>query len=840
MVFMTPSNLYEFYDSCFQRFYDNLLFDNHFTYGAVADLVAARAAFLQQRGYKKKDVIAILAANSADWVITYMAITSIGAIALNLDTNLTKPEYEKMLAFVRASAVFVSSEYKMRLRGVTSLDIGLDKNMSRKSLKKVLVRETDVATLLFTSGTTGTPKVVQLTHANLVKTAVSGIKHLQVRPNDLCLAILPLYHIYGLIANILGLFGAGAHIVFQPFLKGPAIMESLQNNPVTIFPAVPQLWELFFDGIINKVKTQSALKYRLFLFFLRSAPLLRAIGLGFLPNKVFKPIHDIFGHRMRFLVSAGAPLKGKYFRYYRSLGYTILNAFGLTETTGPVSATTLDTARPLSVGIPLDGNQVQIRNRNRDQIGEVWVRGISVMPGYYRNRKANQEAFDDEGWFNTGDLGYLDRKGSLYVTGRLKNVIVLDSGKNVYPEEVEAWYKRSPLIEELAVFGLNVDGHETVFAVIVPKQKKKNSFQEIHDELHALGRGLPSYKVIGRFALSFDPLPRTSKKSLKVNEIIRLLEQGVYQASDAEEQVMRRELAADSVEGELVISALQEKLDQNKLYGVQTLADFGINSLKMIDMIIFLENRLKISIDTAAFMQCVNLEELVAYLESCEEQAARGLDKRILESRVTTRVRTFFNPVAELLLFLINRISRLCWKLRRLEKAPVEIDNNVIVANHQSLLDVIWIISSLPWKYRKTIFTLGKKEMAFLRILFPGSRMITVERYENVVPALKAGADVLRQGKSLLIFPEGTRSADGSLGEFKTGAAYLAKHLGKDILPVTIKGAHQAMPKSSIVPRFFRKVRAEVVFHKKIRPGKRTSVEQLNDKLKTVIASELE
>ncbi len=192
--------------------------------------------------------------------------------------------------------------------------------------------------------------------------------------------------------------------------------------------------ELFFTGLTAKIGVGTT-KYRIFIFFVNHAPLLKALGLGFLVRKIFDPVHAAFGRSHRFFISGGAPLKREYFTYYRNMGFRFIEGYGLSETTGPIAIPYYKNSMAGSVGCPIPGNEVKIRNINEDGIGEIWFRGDAVMKGYYSNEAANRESFDDWGFFNTGDLGRLDRKGNIYVTGRMKNVIVLDSGKKAYPEE---------------------------------------------------------------------------------------------------------------------------------------------------------------------------------------------------------------------------------------------------------------------------------------------------------------------------------------------------------------------------------------------------------------------
>ena len=369
------------------------------------------------------------------------------------------------------------------------------------------IAENDIASLLFTSGTTGNPKIVSLTHGNILHVALVCTKLEEYTEQDVTLAMLPLYHVYAFESTFMAPLLTGSAIVLLNSLKGPDIIRALAENPITIFPAAPQMWELFFDAMVAKIKAQSAMKYRLFMFLLKAATALKSMGLGVLPKRVFAPVHDLFGQRIRFFISGGAPLKKEYFQSYQRMGFHIMEGYGLTETTGPIAIPHFREAVAGAVGPPIPGNEVRIKEINADGIGDIWLKGRAVMAGYHKNDEANRAAFDTEGFFNTQDLGFIDRRGHIHITGRKKNVIVLDSGKNVYPEELELSFRTSPLIAEIAVFGRKIEGRETVCAVILPAAKGPGSFAAIREEVARLNRELPAYRAVTRFALSADPLP---------------------------------------------------------------------------------------------------------------------------------------------------------------------------------------------------------------------------------------------------------------------------------------------------------------------------------------------
>ena len=834
------SNLYEFYRSRCDRHAHCILFDNTITYGEAFTLAASRASFLQENGYGKGDVVGLLAGSSAEWCITYMAITMMGAIVLPLDVNLPADDYPAMFAGVETKAVFVSEEYVHKVQNLPVYGVSLSESMGDpESLTVPPVEEEHLASLVYTSGTTGKPKIVALTHRNIFRTAISTSEYLELGPGDVNLCILPLFHVYALDANFIGPFAAGGALVFQPSLKGPDIMQSLKENPITIFPAAPQLWELFMDGIINRVRSESMMKYRVFMFFLKAAPVLKALGLSFIARKIFEPVHDIFGHSHRFFISGGAPLKKKYAVYYRNMGFTLIEGYGLTETTGPI---TLPHPRKNvlgSVGKPTPGNHVKIKNLNQDGIGQVWLGGDSVMKGYYMNDEANSQSFDEEGLFHTGDLGWLDKNDNLFLTGRSRNVIVLDSGKNVYPEELESYYKTSDIISEIAVFGRRVKGSETVYAVIVPETKSENSYQLVRDEVARLNRGLPGYKTIQQFAVSFDHLPVNTTRKVLYREVVKNLDKGLYQESAGDDVILQDELTGETQREEIIIQELKRLLGADMLYARQTLADFNMDSLKLVDLIVQLEEALGIEIDSNRVTNLHTLEDVVQYLASCEASSGRSLEERIIGGDVQVKPKKIYSPLHHVFIWFIRQLTRLFWNVHTVHPERMEFENSIIVANHQSYLDMVWIGTQIPRKYRKNINVTGKKQLYFLKFLFPIFPIIFVDR-ENSLPALKAGADILRLGKSLIIFPEGTRSRTGELGEFKTGAAYLAWHLDKTIVPITVNGTYEIFPPHRKLPEFFSGKKGYIVVGEHVHPSRFGSVEELNEEIRKVIASNLE
>ncbi len=822
-------NLYDFYREKCAAYSDRVMFGKHITYAESFNLAGERAAFLQSEGFKKGDVIALLAVSNHEWVLTYMAISMMGGIVLPLDVNLPPAQYPSMLKKMKARALFVSPEYKNTVKGIKTFSASMDKSREKKKKLKVpAMKADDIASYIFTSGTTGEPKIVSLTHRNIFATAESTAEVVHMSENDVMLCILPLYHVYALDACFTGPFARGGSFIYQTSLKGPDIMKSLAENPITIFPAAPLLWEMFMDGIIAKVRVQSGFRYRLFMFFLEYGNFLRSMGLSFLVNRIFDPVHEIFGRSHRFFISGGAPLKDKYRKYYKSMGFTLIEGYGLSETTGPICLPDEKKNVLGSVGPVTPGNEVRIININEDGIGEVCFRGSSVSPGYLKNDEANKHLFDDEGFFHTGDLGRIDKKGNLFLTGRIKNVIVLSSGKNVYPEELESYYKQSPAIEEIAVFGHEKDGSERVYAVIVPVVKSDRSFETVRDEINRLNRGLPSYKTVNDFAISYDRLPVNSVKKIVYSKVKELLASGIYMENENDTTVLREVLTAITPAEAEIIDLLKKRFAMKTIYNRQTFADFDIDSLGLVDLAVYFEENLGVTVDVEKLKSIQTMDALVLYLSTLERGGGNTLTDRLFRSEITEKPLPFFNPFLYLWIGLIKFMCKFAWHVEVRNPENLDVNNKILMANHTSYLDLLFIIRAMKARDVKNSYAIGKKEVDIIKYVFHGMPVIWIDYARNTNEVFKRSADLLRQNKTIMIFPEGKRSDTGEMQEFKLGAAYLAKNIDREIIPITISGAYDIWPPHKTFPEIFTKKRGIITIGKKINPAEFKTVEELN------------
>lgn len=496
------------------------------TYADLLKKVKQRAVVLAQRfGIKKGDTVAILSGNTPEFIKSYFAILSQGAHALMLDTGLSQAEHLNMMARTNCKLALAQKSHFVD-GGPTMFDIETIDDTDENDFVAADVDRNDIAMMSFTSGSTGNPKVVGLTHNNLLSLAQGALFYESViLPGYTFYGFLPLYHIYGVVINIIAPIILRGQLLLQPVLNPREFLKDFKEYRPEVIPAVPRIWEGFYKKIVDSAREKHM--YTIMRIVMSSRHVLRAIGLGFIVNKVTKPIHEIFGGNTKVLVSAGATLKPSIRKFFESLDFVVGDCYGLTETTGPANFN-FAFRRPdgsMYYAGPLPGNEIQIHNPDKDGVGEIWMRGNMVMPGYLDNDEANAAAFED-GWFKTGDLGKLDKYGRLIVKGRKKQVIVLDSGKNVYPDELEDLYLQNDEILAAAVFEYVIAGKVVPFAVF--QVKPGVTVTRVAMLLKASNLKIAPYKWVKHFAITEEELPQTSAKKIKHFAVKEMLDNGAF------------------------------------------------------------------------------------------------------------------------------------------------------------------------------------------------------------------------------------------------------------------------------------------------------------------------
>jgi long-chain acyl-CoA synthetase len=814
------------------------------TYKQLIHQVGGIAAGLICHGICRGDRVAIVAENRPEWMIAYLGIVAAGGTAVPLDIQLPSEDLTRLLsrsgarlAFVTATTWPLLKDQRLHLTVVAfdSLrDSGchdLDQWMSAGSagtVEKPKVMPDDVASLLYTSGTTGEPKGVCLTHKNLLFNARAVIQSGVASTEDRLLAILPLHHTYPFVITGLVPLLLGAHVTFLPTLKGSVLLQCLRDEQITILVGVPQVFSMVRRGIVENLQRRPIpirLVIDLLLAFSGAVRKSTTLNIG---RFLFARVHDQFGPSLRLLVSGGARLDPEVAQYLTCLGFTVLEGYGLTETSPVVTFTPLAKLKIGSVGVPIPGVEVRIVNPDEAAVGEVTVKGPNVMQGYDENPQATAEAIRD-GWLYTGDLGYLDQEGYLFLTGRAKELIVTAGGKNIVPEELEAQYQNSPAIREICIVSAARvgEGGEGLHAVVVPNFDYIKSLRIVDirhlvkTELTRIGLTLPSYKRVSGLTIVTTPLPRTRLEKVqryRVGAMVKTAGESaepVQPLSTADQALMETETARRIVR---TIQPFVEK-ERRIVPGDHLDLDLGFDSLRRVELVSALERSFGRLPDSLAHevMTVRELIEQVNVLASNEASVERGAQywSDILKDEPPGELKDIvltppawshwlFSSFVRTVLGLGFRVGfrlRVTGRNHLTLKPPF-----LLAANHASYLDPFIILSSVPATVFGRLYTIGWQEYfrgALMRWVARVGRVIPVGMEASLVPALQAAALVLRQGRDLLVFPEGERSVDGTLSPFRPGIGILACEFRVPVVPAWIDGTFQAWPVGVRWPRLY-------------------------------------
>lgn len=609
------------------------------------------SAVLKKHGVKKGVNAVVIGENSPEWIIAFHAIILAGGCTVPIDPNIPQEEIETIITTTKAKVVFCSAifadlfntfaeKYRFLAKIVTLEPSREDKVPSFNNYIQTPApvadsfntpfSPDDPMVILFTSGTTGKAKGVVLTQNNFTTVCIQATPRMLINCDDTVCAVLPLHHVFGCAACVVAPLSVGMDIVCVPSIKGPLILEALNDKNVTFLPAVPKMLQLFYENIVLKVKQKGPAVATLFSVLGGISDTVGTVAGTSFRRKLFKSVHTGFGGKLRLIISGGASLSAQHWKGLRRFGFTIVEGYGLSETFGPITVCPGTNPKLGSVGPILPENELKILEPDSEGIGEVLLRGKCIFKGYYENEQLTNEVLDKEGWLHTGDLGWVDGHGYLFLSGRKKDLIVLDSGKNVYPDELEEYYSTSPLIEELAVFGATHQGRETVAAVIVPEltirrtKSEKQAHEIIYNELMRLGKSVPQYRRIGNFIIQTVELPRTTTRKLIKAEIMQLYFDRLKNSTFA--GVPKRRLSVvdtalmRSVEFEQVlddICSIATKADRGAITPVTNIiAELGLDSMDRLELLNALERRSQIKIPDMVFDKMETVKDLVEYLKS--------------------------------------------------------------------------------------------------------------------------------------------------------------------------------------------------------------------------------
>lgn len=787
------------------------------------------------RSYAEKGVkkIAIYSENRPEWIYAFYSATVNKACVVTVDYLASDEDVSYIIEDSSPELVFSSANMKEKLDNIMKMTSHHPEIVYFEDMKDEIEAEAlpvqppedrdDTAVIIYTSGTTGSPKGVMLSYANLIANLDGVSKKVEIfKSCKQTLMLLPLHHIFPLAGSMMAPLYTGGTIVISPSMQSADIIETLKNNEVNIMIGVPRLYDLLYRGIKGKIdaKLMSRILYKI----------VTGLKSRWLGKKIFKKVHNGLGGHLETMVSGGAALGKDAGGFFYSLGFDVLEGFGMTEASPMITFTRPENIKIGSAGQALPGTEIKIVD------GEITAKGPNIMKGYY-NRPEETAAVLKDGWLFTGDLGKLDSEGCLYITGRKKEIIILSNGKNINPAELELKLeKMSPFIKEAAVF----NEKDSLHALLVPdlsamsSENIKSPADHFKDEVIAeLNKTLSSYKRIMKFTIVKNDLPRTRLGKLQRHKLSE------YAVRSSKKSDKSGEF--ESEEFRTVKLFLKSSMDTDASFDDHIEFDLGIDSLGKISLISFIENTFGISIEEEKLAAFQSIGKIADYIKEHKSKHKAEIVEwsAILKEKIKVELpKSWFtqNLIKSMSKMFFNVYFR--FRAEGVENIP---EGPVIIApNHQSWLDGLFVAANIKRRQMKDTYFYAKKKHVnnrFLRFFADRNNVIVMDLKKDLKASIIKLAEVLKMKKNLIIFPEGTRSRNGELGEFKKTFAILSKELGIPVVPVVIAGADSALSGGSFFPKPFKRVKVEYL--EPVYPNEDCTPETITERVRQAISSRL-
>ncbi len=808
--------------------------DEIYSYADLQELASRVGIFLLGAGVASGDRIMLWAKNCPEWSMAYFGVLKAAATVVPVDRELKIAE---LVNVARASgavglligddlldkegdvlaAAFAEAGLTTKLWPFSEAfalpDLAVEQERGAKLTRRS--NPDALASLIFTSGTTGKPKGVMLTHRNFTFMVSELSKIFEFGVNDGMLSVLPLHHTFEFATGLLVPLAHGAQVTYLTELTGELISSTLKQGRVTAIVGVPALWDLLRRRLFQRFADKSPILEG-FMKVLAAANFELRSRTGFdLGILVFLPVHEGFGGRIRYLISGGSALPVDVMKAFYGMGFNFFEGYGLTET-APVLSVTSPKEKPIagSVGRPLPGIEVKIAEPDgATGVGEVIARGRNVMAGYWENESATAEAIRD-GWFHTGDLGRFDEKGNLYLVGRSKDVIVDANGKNVYPDEIEELYADNPFIKELSVVGVPDGIGEQVACAVVPDLEHDPTLArpdieaKIEEHFRKVSADLPIWKRVRGLHFWTEDLPKTAKRSVKRRDVAA----EIARLRKKSEETKGALAVASSDRGQVgwlldTIATVSGRKRADVQLGSR-FGELGFDSLMYAELSSALESSgavLPESVDVTTLGTVAELQELLARgpVAAARERAAGSTSDEESEIHVPSPV----SAAGKRGLALAQRLFYERF-LETTVKGKTHIPQHtsfIVAANHCSHLDMGAIKVALG-DAGKDLASMAAADYFFRnryrRAYFKHfTNLVPMERSGSIRKSMDTTHEVLRRGRSMVVFPEGTRSVTGELAEFLPSLGYLALRAEVGILPAHIAGSFESLPKGTAIPR---------------------------------------
>ena len=673
----------------------------------------------------------------------------------------------------------------------------------------------ETAVMLYTSGTTGSPKGVMLSSNNIIG-EIDGIVEKDVlQANDQMIALLPFHHILPLMATLLLPLREGASIVFVEKIASKEILDVLEKNNISVMVGVPRVFKLFYDSIKQQIQAK---------FITRKIyAIAEKINSKRFSRMIFSKVHKKFGGHLNVMVSGGAKLDPEIATFFNVLGFTVCEGYGLTETSPVLAVNSIKYNKVGTVGKALYNTELKIVDE------ELWVKGPQIMKGYYNKPEKTAEVMTEDGWFKTGDLAEIDKDGYLTIRGRKNSMIVLSNGKNIDPETVENKIMglSGPLIKEIGILG-----HEDkLAAIIVPdllefrKQGINNIQTYLKDIIENYNLTASNYKKVLDYKLVEDELPKT-----RLGKTKRFMLPDLYK----KDEKVKEKVEEPQTQEYQAIKEFVAKLKGFEPGPEENLElDLGMDSLDKVELLAYVESTFGIKIDEEKFAEMPNLKLLSEYIsEKAEFFMNSEVDwKKIIDKAPNREIKNgwLINALRPLIYVILKMYFRL--KIDRTNKISDE--PQIFVSNHQSFVDALVLGALIPSKIQKKTFFLAINwyfKKGIMKYVADNGNIILVDIDKNVKETVEEIALHIKNGKNVLIFPEGARTKNGKVGKFKKVFAIIAKELNVDVQCLGIKGGYEAY---SRFMKFPLPKRIEVTVLEKIKPE--GTYEEIRERAENII-----
>lgn len=736
--------------------------------------------------------------NRKEWIYSFFAIWNKKAVPVVLDAQSSTQELEYFISDSDAKIVIASNEnYENVYNAIKNLGLNIDvlnidnilfENIGEQSLELQNPEGDDTAIILYTSGTTSMPKGVMLTMNN-IQNEILSIADFEVdnpdQKNDQTLSILPYHHILPLMINCLYFLYREYSIVLVKKLNSANILNALEKNRITFFVAVPRVYKLFYTSIKNKINSSFVTR----LLF----KLAKKVNNKTFSKIIFSKVHKMFGGKIKYLLAGGAKSDLEMIEFFNTLGFQYCEGYGLTETSPVFLGSIPKNYKPGTVGKPVFNVETKVVD------DELWVRGPIVMKGYYKKPEKTKEAITEDGWFKTGDLVNVDSNGYITILGRKNSMIVLSNGKNVDPEGLEEKllleYKFG--VSEVAI--LNHNDKLSALIVVDTKDLQKNGIYNIstfvQNGIEFYNAKAHNYTKILEYKIIESELPKTRLGKIQRFKLSSLFTNQNVQKEEKIEKPSNKEY--------LVIEEYIENLKNIKNIHPDDKfeIELGLDSLDLVELITYIDSHFNVKLNEKDLSEYNTIRKLSNYLSNeSNGYSENGISlgdsiKDIKEENIKKGILIpILRPIVWLLMKIYFRLT-----LKNKDKLPKD-GPRIYISNHQSFVDALAIANMVD---NNTYFVaidlyFNSKIMSWFA---KNANVIVINIESNVKESIQTIANVLKQGKKVVIFPEGTRTKDGQMLPFKKVFAILAKELNVPIEVLKIDGAYQAMSRHMVFPR---------------------------------------